>query len=122
MRKTYRYKNLSFAVADNEDVHFTVEFVSDGNIGQTAITIPGDNDPDDIENEGTRLLGKGKNLREGATVTFSALSNPVPHEDEIRINYKINDKLLVEHVNLKKEEERPLIVLIIQFPNSEVTT
>ena len=58
MRKTYRYRNLSFAISDEENVFFTVKYASNGNTGQTAINIPGNNDPE-IENRGTVLLGKG---------------------------------------------------------------
>ncbi|MDR8392463.1 hypothetical protein NC796_15015 [Aliifodinibius sp. S!AR15-10] len=115
MRKTYRYKDLEFPVADDEDVQFTVEFVSDGNMVQTVVNTPGDNDPE-IDGEGTKLLGKGADLRGTQTICFSDAANPVPNEDHIRINFKINDKLLVEHSNEKSEEERPYIVLAIKFP------
>ena len=114
MRKTYRYKNLSFAVADNEDVNFTLEFVSDGNMGDTIINIPGDDDPE-IENAGTVSLGKGKDLRSESTVVFSSLSNPIPEEDTVKIFYKINGEILKEHTNKKSEEKNPIIVLIIKF-------
>jgi len=115
MRKTYRYRNLSYAVADDKEVYFSIHFVSDGNTSQTVINIPGDNDPD-IENEGTCLLGKGKELRGDTTIVFSDIANPVPQEDEIRLQYKINDQLLVEHLNSKSDEERPIVVLFINFP------
>lgn len=115
MRKTYRYKELEFPVADEQDVEFTVEFVSDGNMAQTVVNIPGDKDPE-IDGEGTKLLGKGKDLREMPTISFSDVANPVPEEDHIRINYKVNGELLVEHSNPKAEEERPYIVLSINFP------
>lgn len=115
MRKTYRYKNLLFAVADNTGVNFTVEFVSDGNTGQTIINVPGPNDPE-IENSGTIFIGKGEDLRGEATVCVSDIANLIPDEDEIVIHYKINGKLIVEHKNLKSEEKRPLIILSIKFP------
>jgi VCBS repeat-containing protein len=119
MPKTYRYPGLSFAVADEEEINFAVKFISDGNIGDTIINIPGSLDPE-IENEGTALLGKGKDLRDSITVSVSSLENPVPEEDEIRVQYLINDKLLLEHSNKKTEEERPNVVLKITFPKVKV--
>jgi len=116
MRKTYRYRNLSFPVADETEIIFTVKFISDGNMAQTVINIPGPNDPE-IENEGEISLGKGKDLRGDTTISFSDIANLIPEEDEIRIQYKINDRILVEHSNLKTEEERPKVVLFIKFPS-----
>ena len=115
MRKIYRYRNLSFAVADDTEVNFTVEFISDGNIGQTIVNIPGPNDPE-IENSATKRLGVGSDLRSDTTICISDIANPIPEEDEIRIQYKVNGQILVEHLNQKSEEERPLIILFIKFP------
>ncbi len=115
MPRTYRYRDLSFAVADDEEVNFSVEFISDGNTGYTVINVPGDNDPE-IDDEGTILLGRGRDLRGEATISFSSLVNPIPEEDEIRVKYKINNQLLVEHANPKSEVERPNVVLVIRFP------
>lgn len=115
MRKTYRYRNLSFAAADETDVNFTIKFISDGNSGQTLINVPGPNDPE-IENAGTKFIGKGEDLRGDTTICVSDIANPVPQEDEIRIQYEINSQILVEHSNPKSEEERPLIILFVQFP------
>lgn len=117
MRKTYRYRNLQFIVVDDEDVWFTIEFVSDGNTGETFVDIPGEDDPN-ISDEGTVLLGKGADLRSEITVCVSDIANPIPEEDEIIVRYKINDQILVEHKNPKTESERPWIVLSIQFPES----
>ncbi|NOY51076.1 MAG: hypothetical protein GXO88_11015 [Chlorobi bacterium] len=117
MRKTYRYKNITFPVSDDTEVTIEIEFISDGNSGRTVINVPGPNDKE-INNSGSKYIGKGKDLRGDSTICFSDIANLIPEEDEIRINYKINDKLLVEHVNQKSEEERPLIVLSIKFPVS----
>lgn len=117
MRKTYRYRNLSFVAADNVEVKFTVEFVSDGNVGQTVINVPGPNDPE-IENSGTRFIGRGENLRGDTTICVTDVANLIPEEDEIRIIYKINGQLIKEHHNLKTESERPLIILFLKFPES----
>lgn len=115
MRKTYRYNNISFAVADETEVYFTVEFKSDGNSGQTTIDVPGNIDLE-IEDSGTVFIGKGKDLRLDNTICFSNVDNKNPNEDEIRIYYKINGVLKQEHINPKSEEERPVIVLKINFP------
>lgn len=115
MRKTYRYNNLSFAVADETKVNFTIEFVSDGNSGQTTIDVPGNIDPE-IEDAGTVFIGMGKNLRNANTICFSNIENKIPQEDEIRIHYKINGVLIKEHCNPKSEEERPVIILKVNFP------
>jgi hypothetical protein len=115
MRKTYRYKNLSYPVADDEPVTFSVRFVSDGNTGDTAINIPGPHDPH-ISDEGTVQLGTGKDLRTGVTVSFSDLANLIPVEDEIEVDYLLNNTLIQKHKNLKSEEKRPIVILNIKFP------
>lgn len=115
MRKTYRYRGLVYPANDNTEIFFTVEFISNGNFGHTVINVPGDIDPQ-IEKSGTALIGKGADLRSETTISFSDISNFIPHEDEIRIAYSINGDLLVEHVNAKSEENRPYIVLSIEFP------
>lgn len=114
MRKTYRYKNLTYSVSDDVDVYFEIEFISDGNSGQTVINVPGPNDFE-ISDSGRQAIGKGAELREDKTICFSDIANLIPDEDEIKINYKINDDLIVEHMNPKSEEERPLIILFIEF-------
>lgn len=115
MRKTYRYKDLSYAVADEEAVNFTVKFISDGNTGQTVINIPGTADPE-IKDQGTVVLGKGKNLRGDITVSFSDIANLAHEEDEICIQYIINDTVIQEHKNFKAEEKKPIVILNIKFP------
>jgi hypothetical protein len=112
MGKSYKYKDLSFAVSDDTDVNFTVEFISDGNTGQTVISADGKEIQ--ITDSGTKFIGKGKNLRSDI-ICVSNIANLNSHEDEIRIRYKINGQLLVEHVNLKSDEARPLIYLFIIF-------
>lgn len=114
MSKIYRYKDLSFSVGENEAVNFKVEFISDGNIGTTTITTPGPLDPI-IYNTGSALLGTGRDLKDDSTVSFSVISNPAPLEDEIRIKYYINNKVILEHVNLKEVASQVHIILVIKF-------
>lgn len=117
MRKTYRYRELSYSVEDDEDVNFTIEFISDGNTGQTLINPPGPLDPE-IRDSGTEYIGKGRDLRGDTTICFSVIANMVPEEDEIRIQYKINGNLIQEHYNSKREEKRPIIILYLNFPET----
>lgn len=115
MRKSYRYRDLQFPVADETAVNFTVKFISDGNLGTTTVVAPGLDDGK-IVNSGDKIIGTGKSLRGKTTISTSDISNLVPNVEEIRIQYFINDKLLVDHVNKKSEEERPMIYLYINFP------
>lgn len=114
MGKSYYYKNLSFAVADDTDVNFTVEFISDGNTGQTFI-YTSDGKEIKITDSGTKFIGKGKDLRSEIRC-FSNIDSLIDQEDEVRIQYKINGVFLKEHFNLKSEEASPLIKLFIKFP------
>lgn len=116
MRTTYRYKNKHVTVADNEDVYFEVRVETNLINVQTAVNIPGDNDFD-ISNSDRVYLGKGKDLRASQTIIFSAVSDFNAHDDEIKINYYVNDfdTPLVAHSNPVAEEERPLIVITIHF-------
>jgi len=114
-RKTYRYKDLSFPVADDVEVSLTVSFVSDGNIGVTTVFTPEGNETE-IQDAGTTAIGTGADLRNGITICASEIANPIPDEDEIRVQYLINGQLLQEHVNSKSENERPSIILYIKFP------
>jgi hypothetical protein len=115
MRKTYRYKNLKYAVADDTQVVFSVEFISNGNTGQTGVNVPGPNDKD-IVNSGSSMIGTGADLRSEKTICVSDVANLIPQEDEIVIHYKLNGDIIQIHSNPKSEEERPIIVLTIKFP------
>ena len=115
-RKTYRYKDKRVTVADEEDVYFEVKLVSNLNMVQTSVNIPGNNDKE-LTDSSLVYLGKGKDLRSPITVVFSSVSNPSPNEDEIVIDYFINntEEPLVHHTNPKSEEERPFILITIHF-------
>lgn len=115
MRKTYRYKDLSFSVADETPVEFRVELVSDGNQVQTLVNVPGPDDPE-IEDNGTVSIGTGQKLRSDTTIVISDIMNLIPEENTITINYFVNDVLLVEHTNPKSDSERPFVILYIKFP------
>lgn len=114
-RQVYRYKNLTYSVSDDTEVLLTVEFISDGNSGQTIVNVPG---PADIQisDSGTASIGNGSDLRTTQTICVSDIANLIPYETDIIIRYSLNGVLLLEHSNAKSEEERPLIILLIQFP------
>ena len=114
-RKTYRYKNLVFPVADDTDVTFTVDFISDVNTSYTLVDIPGNNDPE-IDDEGTAELGKGSTLRSEKTIVVCDVDNLADQEDRIKINFLINNEVIVAFDKPKSEEPRPIIVLKIEFP------
>jgi hypothetical protein len=117
MRKTYRYRDLSFPVADTTQVDFTVAFISDVTLGKTKIYQPHLGNPT-ITNSGTVSIGSGTQLRGRITIVMTEVTNLGPNVTEIKIAYKLNDQLLVEHHNLKSEEENPTIILFIKFPEA----
>ncbi len=120
MRKLYSYKDLEVSVADETEVTFSVELISDGNIISTTVNIPQlppEEDPV-IEDAGSAPIGKGKDLRGDTTVVFSDIINLIPQEDTIEIHYKVNGQLVVAHKNPKSEEVRPLVLLLIKFTAS----
>lgn len=114
MRKIYRYDKLSYAAKPDEEIFFEVKFISDGNIGHTVVNIPGNNDPE-IANAGKASLGKLQSLLSEKTFVVSDISNPIPQEDMIVIEYYINQKLLTKHSNPKSETDRPYVILSIKF-------
>lgn len=115
MRKHYPYKNIEFPVEDDTDVNFKVEFVSDGNTGSTFVDVPKTKDKTILDSDEV-FLCKGEDLRDDTTYVVSDISNLAPREDTIKINYYINDEIVVEHSNPKSEEERPMIFIHIKFP------
>jgi hypothetical protein len=115
-KKNYRYKGLTFPIKDDENAIFTVKYISDGNYGDTVINIPGPDDPE-ILDAGSISIGKGSDLRPDTVFVISEISNPVPEEDSIKVEYYINDKLLQAHSNLKTESKQIRIILFIKFPS-----
>lgn len=113
MSKNYFYRDLSYAAGKDETLTLTVEMVSNGNAAKTSINIPGPNDPE-IKDSGSAVLGKTSDVA-GQNMIYSAVNNPVPNVDKIIIRYSINGKLLVEHTNLKSEEDRPNIFLLLNI-------
>ncbi|WP_291131715.1 hypothetical protein [Flavobacterium sp. UBA7682] len=114
MRKIYRYENLSYTGNKEEEIIFKIKFISDGNIGHTVINIPGDDDKE-IANSGKSNLGKIDDLKKEKTISVSDIANPIPEEEDIIIEYYLNDILLVRHENPKSETDRPYVILKIKF-------
>jgi len=117
MTKTYNYKNLSFPVADDTEVSLEVIYVSDGNSSHTVINKPGDDDPE-LQDQGTVVIGKGKDLRAETTYVVTVLNNILPQEDTITVKYKINKVDIQTHTNAKTDTQNPIIILQINFPKS----
>lgn len=117
MRKIYRYEDLSYTADKGKKIVFRIDFVSDGNTGNTFINIPGNEDKE-IADAGKITLGKIEELTSETTVSVSDIANPIPEEDEVIIDFYINDKLIVHHKNLKNEADRPYIILNIKFTES----
>lgn len=114
MRKTYRYRDLILSVSEEKEVVFSVQFISDGNLGHTTVYLPNAENVQ-IENSGSDSFGTGKDLHHEIIVGVTDISNPIPEEDTIRVNFLINDAVIVSHSNLKSEEERPIIILYFKF-------
>ncbi|MFD2822408.1 hypothetical protein ACFS5M_01925 [Lacinutrix iliipiscaria] len=117
MRKIYSYKDISVTIEGDEEVIFSVELISDGNIISTAINLPNvppESDPL-LEDEGSVSLGKAKDLQDEPTFIFSDIINLIPQEDEIEIHYKVNNQLIVSHNNPKSEEVRPYVLIFLKF-------
>ncbi len=117
MSKTYNYKNLSFPVADNNDVNLKIVDISNGNSSHTVINKPGEDDPE-IQGPGTVFIDKGKNLRAETTYIVTALDNFIPQADTIKVEYYINNTLILTHTNPKTETESPIIILHLKFPTA----
>ncbi len=114
MRKVYRYKNLDIEINGNEEIEFGVQFLTSGNIAQTLVNIPGDNDPE-IADSGVALIGTKVELKNELIVCATDVANIIPQVDTIAINYTVNGKTILEHRNDKSEEDRPIIVLFIKI-------
>ncbi len=110
MAKIFRYKNLSATIADNENVIFSIEILSDGHVGETLINIPGPNDPV-ITDSGSVNLGKAAALKGKVILSYSDVKVLAPESQEIRVKIKLNGVLLQEHSNPIAVADRAVISL-----------
>ncbi len=108
MEKKYPYGDVKVKVADNTDVTFEVQFLSDGNTGFTYVTVQNVADFE-IDDAGSTVIGKAKDLRDKVISIGSQIGNLADEEDQININFLINDKVVVEHSNPKSESDQPRI-------------
>ena len=115
MSKTYNYPNLKFPVADETDVILDVKYISDGNSSNTLIYTPGIDDRN-LQGQGKINIGKGKQLRAQTTYITTNLNNPVPHVQNIKVEYKLNGELIISHSNPVSETRSAIINLDIDFP------
>jgi hypothetical protein len=110
----YPYKDITVEVADDAIVNLKVEFPDSGTTGYTFINVPGDDDKD-ITNAGIVVIGKGEDLKKSITIISSNPYNIAQHVNKIRVNFYLNDKLIVEHSNDKSESKKPQIIIVVNF-------
>lgn len=113
----FPYKK-NYAVSDDAVVKLKIKFPDAGTAGYHSIDIPG---PDDKEayNECEIPLGTGKQLKKERTIIFSKVSNMNINVETVRINYFLNDVLILEHTNTKQIDYSPMIKLTINFIDHE---
>ena len=114
MPKLYPYKDLFYNSADDEEIIFSVEFISDGNSGDTYVDLPGDDDKE-IKRDGSANLGRAGNLKDYQIVAVSTLRNSNPNVSLIKAAYFINGKKIQYHENEKGETDYPTILLKIKI-------
>ena len=116
MSKNYVYTKKSFKADDDIMINFTVEFISDGNTGVTKVNAP-KKTPKKIEDAGTCYVGLAKDLRASELIIVSDIANPVSEEEDITVEYKINNEVIVRHNNLKSEAKRILVIIMVEITN-----
>ncbi|MES2655822.1 MAG: hypothetical protein V4620_09555 [Bacteroidota bacterium] len=109
----FRYLK-QFNVNDQDEVIIKIELPDVGSASHHLIDIPGNMDLSGL-NSCSIQLGKGLKLKTERTLVFSKPFNIDPNNEQININYYINDVLLQSHSNLKSVDLSPQIVLTIQF-------
>lgn len=114
MPKTYTYTDLTFSAPGDTELIFSVTFISDGNTGVTTVSVP-QRSQKQITDTGSVSMGRSKNVKNKTVIAVSDLANLAAEEQDITVQYKINDTVVLTHSNPKSEEERPIIVLLIKI-------
>lgn len=110
--------SVNFTLADDETAIFEVGIVSSATTATTSVPIPESTTSIKIMDNGSQKMGTGKQLT-GKTVTVrSILTCPAKEVDKIEVNYQINGKPIVEHMNLTSEQDRPRVDIAINFTKS----
>lgn len=109
----YPYTKV-YSIGDDEIATLVVKFPDNGTAGSHLIDIPGQDDFDEF-NEFSREIGNGKELKKERTIVFSEIGNMDKNNNYVKADYYINDELIVNHSNEKKEDRSPMIKLTINF-------
>ena len=109
----FRYSK-KIIVKDQDQVFLKIELPDQGTASHHIVDIPGNNDLTGLDNC-TLLLGEGLTLKTQRTLVFSKPFNIDPNNDDVKINYYINDELIQVHSNPKSVDLSPQIVLSLQF-------
>lgn len=101
-------------VSDNETVVLKILLPDPGSVSHHIIDLPG---PDDLEGDGAIEipLGTGAQLKIERTIIFSNPVNVSPHVTEVRIQYFLNNKLIVDHSNKKSVDVSPQLKVTLNF-------
>ena len=124
----YSYKDLLFHVEDETNINFSIEILNNDNptnstpitgvyVIDTAINIPGDDDPE-IEDMGNANIGKGIIFRDYTLKTYTYLNFIEVRCESIKVIFKLNGEIILEHIKPLSEMRRSKIMLAIKFPRS----
>ena len=113
MIKSYRYRNIKLPIEDGKDVQFSVQLISDGNRSHTNIRTSV-TESYTIQNSGTTSIGMSQNLRDRITMVTCNVVNPIPEEDEISLEFKVNGISIVLHSKPKSEADEQVIYLYMK--------
>lgn len=105
----YKY-NVTIPV--NGDVILEINLPDAGSTAHHVIDVTGNDDFEGDDNF-NKKIGSSEDLKKERTVIITQAANVDPENKSVRVNYKINGVLIVEHSNLKSEEANPMIKINI---------
>ena len=112
----FKYNEI-VAVKADEDVYLTIKHPSVGTASHSIIDLPGDNDLEAV-NEAKLFLGKGATLLNERTVVYSKVVNMDANNQNVEIQYLINDIIRIDHSNPKSIDPSPQIKINFIFIES----
>jgi hypothetical protein len=107
----FKYNEI-IKVGDDESVILEVIHLDKGTVSDHIIDIPPEINK---KNEFTEDLGKGKNLKKKSTIIYTKVVNMDIANPKINIQYKINEKVIVDHENLKSKDPSPQLKITLNF-------